>query len=95
MGLEIQPGVPQRQQAPALKIVAWETPDSTDATPKGVRASFIQQFGPCPDRLRYIGRWIPTTGTVTSGGGTFDFGEAYNACVTQNLTGFNQIVFRQ
>jgi hypothetical protein len=89
LGLELQPMQPPSKQTPRWRRLAWN--ESPDADTNTIKDCFNDAFGPLPDQLRYIGRWLPTK--YVNPANQLDYGKAYDAARYSSIGSFDQAVF--
>src|SRR5712691_1351541 len=87
LGWEIEPALLPAKQEPIWKLVLWKASDDIGKT---ICGAFADSFGQLPDHLRYVGRWLPTTGVNSATG--FDYGDAYRASLCPTTRDFDQAV---
>jgi hypothetical protein len=85
LGLELKPGTLGTQQQPRWKLLAWNEPAPGVSTIYGL---FADSFSTQPDHLRYVGRWLPTSGVNSAT--QVDYGAAYQAAERDFMSGFDQ-----
>jgi hypothetical protein len=88
IGLEIQPGVPSANQKPLWKMVVWRTTQPSNVPT--IKELFDNRYGSRTDEARYVGQWLPGSGTSTTG--AMDYRAAYQAAQVSEIDDFDQAV---